>query len=106
RRMKPAVFALLLAAGMPGVAGAATLAEAIDAALMITPGAQLTDARRAEGDAIERQASSLFADDLALTIDHFNDGIGSGDGAREWEAAIQAPIWLPGQRAARHAMAA
>jgi outer membrane protein TolC len=90
---------------LPAPAPAVTLAEAVDAALAVVPGGELHEARRHEGDAIRRQAGSLFAKDPVITLDHYNDGIGSGDGAREWEAAVRAPIWLPGQRAARRALA-
>ena len=32
---------------------------------------------------------------------HQNDKIGSGRNQREWEAGLDIPVWLPGQRAAR-----
>jgi outer membrane protein TolC len=107
-RRRPVVllasFALLgFFHGAPAVA--LTLSEAVDAALAVVPGQGLPEARRLEGEAIRRQAGGLFADDLAITLDHYNDGIGSSDGAREWEVAVKAPIWLPGQRAARRAVA-
>lgn len=99
--------ALLLAALLPaGAVRALTLAEAVAAAAERQPGAELESARAAEGAALATQADSLFAGDPALDVQHYNDGIGSGAGAREWEAGLSAPLWLPGQRAARHGVAA
>lgn len=96
---------LLLLVATPAV-HALTLAEAVAAALERQPGAELEAARAAEGTALATQADSLFAGDPALDVQHYNDGVGSGDGAREWEAGLVAPLWLPGQRAARHGVAA
>ncbi len=58
------------------------LAEALAAAVQLQPGA--------EGAAQAAQAKSLFAADPSLNLQHFNDGIGSDDGAREWEAGMAA----------------
>ncbi len=73
------VLSLLLVT--PG-ALAVTLAEALAAAVQLQPGA--------EGAAQAAQAKSLFAADPSLNLQHFNDGIGSDDGAREWEAGMAA----------------
>lgn len=102
-RIASRVGALLLAA-MPA-AHALTLADAVAAAVELQPGAELQAARAAEGQAIAAQAHSLFAADPALGVQHYNDGIGSSDGGREWEAGLSAPLWLPGQRAARRDVA-
>lgn len=84
---------------------AVTLAEAVDATVLKQPGGEIADARLSESRAITHQASSLFARDPKFVLEHYNDGLGSSDGAREWNAGMQAPIWLPGQRAARRAVA-
>lgn len=97
----PALLFLAVCRTAPAV----TLAEAIDAAVMKQPGADLADAQLGESRAIAEQASSLFARDPEFALEHFNDGVGSGDGVREWDAGVQAPIWLPGQRATRRAVA-
>lgn len=99
--------ALLLAlAGPAAPAAAVTLADAIDAAAALDPGAPLSAALGEEGRALAAQSDSLFAADPRLSVQHFNDAPLSDDGAREWEAGIAAPVWLPGQRAARRAVAA
>jgi cobalt-zinc-cadmium efflux system outer membrane protein len=111
-----ALKAFLRRSGIPFIAGAylllmtpaaaaLTLAEAVQAAIALQPGAELSGARDGESRAIARQASGLFAADPAIGVQHINDGVGSGDGAREWETGLQAPVWLPGQRAVRHALA-
>lgn len=43
-------------------------------------------------------AGQLFAEPLSLSVNHFNDVIGSGDGLQEWESSIEMPIWLPGEK--------
>lgn len=43
-------------------------------------------------------AGQLFAEPLSLSVNHFNDVIGSGDGLQEWETSIEMPIWLPGEK--------
>jgi len=34
----------------------------------------------------------------AVSVFHQNDTLGSGRGEREWQAALELPVWLPGQR--------
>lgn len=41
----------------------------------------------------------------AISVRHLNDAVGSGRGEREWEAELELPVWLPGQRTARQAVA-
>jgi outer membrane protein TolC len=95
-----------LLAGSCPPAFALTLAEAVAAAAALQPGAELEPARAAEGAALTVQAGSLFAGDPSLILQHYNDGVGSGDAAREWDTGLVAPLWLPGQRAARRDVAA
>lgn len=49
-------------------------------------------------DARKTRASTLFADAATISFNHYNDGIGSGDGLREYESAVSMPLWLPGQK--------
>jgi hypothetical protein len=44
--------------------------------------------------------SALFAEPATASLNHFNDGIGSGDGFQEWEGSVDMPLWLPGQKQA------
>jgi len=43
-------------------------------------------------------ADKLFAEPLSLSVNHFNDVIGSGEGLQEWESSVEMPIWLPGEK--------
>ena len=43
-------------------------------------------------------AGQLFAEPLSLSVNHFNDVIGSSDGLQEWETSVEMPIWLPGEK--------
>lgn len=61
-------------------------------------------ARQAESsmDALAQSRSTLagklFAEPLSLSVNHFNDVIGSSDGLQEWESSVEMPIWLPGEK--------
>jgi outer membrane protein TolC len=92
---------LALAPALQAAPGSTTLGEILDAAMRRTPGVEVPDALRAEGEARRDQADSLFAADPALVLRHQTDAIGDGNGLREWEAGLEAPLWLPGQKADR-----
>ncbi len=49
-------------------------------------------------------AGSLLPAAPAISLRHQNYKIGSGRNQREWEAGLDIPVWLPGQRAAREAV--
>lgn len=51
-------------------------------------------------------AQSFLPSSPALSVRHQNDAIGSGRGEREWEAEVELPVWLPGERTARQNLAA
>lgn len=50
-------------------------------------------------------ARSVLPSAPAVNVRHQNDAIQSGRGEREWEAEIELPVWLPGQRNARETLA-
>lgn len=87
-------------------AGNASLGGLLEAALQRVPGAAVADALNAEAAARRRQADSLFAEDPALVLRHQTDAVGASRGLREWEAGLEAPLWLPGQKADRRREAA
>ncbi len=60
-----------------------------------------TDALRGEADAVRRQAGAWTADDPALSLKGVSDRFTGDDGAYEFEALVELPLWLPGQRRAR-----
>ncbi|MGQ9659056.1 MAG: hypothetical protein ACUVQI_09705 [Thermochromatium sp.] len=58
------------------------------------------------GEATRRQAEALVASDPGLRIKHLNDQATANTGATEWEGMVELPLWMPGQRTARQAVAA
>lgn len=108
--MTPAPLILLLAGLVSAGAhcsqtAAATLGEAVHAALEIAEQASRVSAARREADATRTQAGSLVADDPALRVKYLSDRLTEDRGATEWEAMIDLPLWLPGQRGARQDVA-
>ncbi|MBZ0070533.1 MAG: TolC family protein [Gammaproteobacteria bacterium] len=97
---------LLLTALVPFVVRAEpSLRDIIDASVARDPDQSLAGAIRAEGRALQRQSSSLFAADPALTLRHETDAIDTNAGYRYWEGGLAMPVWLPGQRANRRLVA-
>lgn len=47
-------------------------------------------------------ANATFADVKSINLNHQNDAIGSSDGLQEWEASVDMPLWLPGQKQQQH----
>ncbi|QVL47317.1 MAG: hypothetical protein KFB96_16570 [Thiocapsa sp.] len=88
-----------------GSASATTLAEAVGAALALAEQTPRVTAARREADAIRTQAGSLVAQDPALRVKYLSDELTEGGGANEWEAMVDLPLWLPGQRGARREVA-
>lgn len=104
RLFKHAALALLLTAATPVTAE--TLAAAVQSALERDPRYPLHQATRAVGDGYRRQADSLLGGDPNLSLLAKSDQLaGSNHGYQEYEAALSLPLWLPGQRGARRAIA-
>ena len=105
RRRRAVSVSLALSALAAGPASAATLAEAIDSALALAAQQPRVAALRNEGSAIRLQAGSLTAEHPAVRLKTLSDGLTGDDGAYELEAMLDMPLWLPGQRASRLALA-
>lgn len=67
--------------------------------------ARTLEGRRLEADASRAQSDSLFAGSPVIGLSNRSDRWTDHNGVRETEVSISAPIWLPGQRAAREALA-
>jgi outer membrane protein TolC len=81
---------------------ALTLRAALDAALERDPGRERLDARDDEAQTLRRVARAWTPEPVALVGSGASDDLaGSHDGYRAWEAGIEIPLWIPGQRAAR-----
>lgn len=92
-----AIFLILL----PGLAAAASLREALDAAVARAPLARGLEAGRVEAAAQRYAADRLFPGVPVLGLGQ-REGEG---GKREFEMELSTPLWLPGQRQASLALA-
>ena len=83
-----------------------TLSHLIEKSLPNYPNSQLLAAKKLEIDALKMHAKGLLPGAPSLMLRNQNDRLLSGRGETEWEAGVQLPIWLSGQRKAREAIAA
>lgn len=104
RRLGALALILLPLAGAPAFAG--SLGEAVSSALAVAAEQARIAAIRGEGEAVRRQAGGLVAGDPALRVKHRSDRLTDDAGANEWEAMLDVPLWMPGQRDARQSVAA
>ncbi|EEF26322.1 conserved hypothetical protein, partial [Ricinus communis] len=81
------------------------LSQVVAKAYERNPQQQVLNAGKVMADARSTQASSLLPSAPAVLFRHQNDTIGSGRNLNEWEAAVELPVWMPGQRAARDVVA-
>ena len=106
RHSLPAVTAVLLAFFIASPATAGTGAEAVRTALDRDPRYPLHQSTRAIGAGYREQAGSLLGGDPSLILLAKSDElIGTDRGYQEYEAGVSLPLWLPGQRGARRAIA-
>lgn len=82
------------------------LARALEQAWRLHPQAAGLDAREAEARAAQDAAASLTPEPGSVSISSRNDQFSRNLGKQEWEVELAAPLWLPGQKAAREAEAA
>jgi len=101
----PRLFALIAVVLPVSAACAASLGETVTAALAQGGQQQRVAALRGERDAVREQAGSLIAEDPALRLKGLSDRMTENDGAYELEAMVDMPMWMPGQRSARIAVA-
>ncbi|NBO10848.1 MAG: TolC family protein, partial [Methylophilaceae bacterium] len=82
-----------------------TLRDLIAKTIQRYPDSVLLQAKQIEIDARSKHAKGLLPNAPAIGLMNQNDVITSNRGERNWEAEFEMPIWLPGQRAAREAIA-
>lgn len=103
------LMAPILASGeeLPGLQASAnlTLANVVEKAFLRSPQQQVLQAGKMTVDARSAQATSVLPMAPAVSMRHQTDQLGSGRNLREWEAALEIPVWLPGQRSGRVAVA-
>jgi outer membrane protein TolC len=106
---------LICAAGvafsLPGCAADAalarsSLAQALEQAWRLHPQAAALESREAEARANRDVAAGLTSAPGSLSIGSRNDRANRNRGMQEYEVELAAPLWLPGQKAAREAEAA
>ncbi|MCF8179063.1 MAG: TolC family protein [Sulfuritalea sp.] len=107
-----------LAAGLAGLAlsltglaadvapAASALAAALEQAWRLHPQAAGLDARDEEARAAQDVASGLTPEPGSVSFGSRNDRLNRNLGKQEYEIELAAPLWLPGQKAAREAEAA
>jgi outer membrane protein, heavy metal efflux system len=86
-------------AGPPG------LKAAVDAAWQRSPQARTLEARRNETLAGREAAQSWIAGSPSVGLSRRSDRWTDQNGVRETDVSLSAPIWLPGQKSARQALA-
>jgi cobalt-zinc-cadmium efflux system outer membrane protein len=84
--------------------GKLSLAEVLQKAFERNPRQQVLQAEHLTVESRKLHADSALPGAPAVSVLHQNDVGGNGH-LSEWEAAVELPIWLPGQRAAREAVA-
>jgi outer membrane protein TolC len=106
RHSLQAATAALLAFSIASPATAVTVAEAVQTALERDPRYPLHQSTRSIGAGYREQAGSLLGGDPSLSLLAKSDElIGSDRGYQEYELGVSLPLWLPGQRGARRAIA-
>lgn len=103
-------FSLLIAlGGLPFTALAqhdsAGLKAAVDAAWQRSPLARTLEARLDEAQAGQEAAQTWVAGSPSIGLAQRSDRWTDQNGFRETEVSVSAPIWLPGQKSARQALA-
>ena len=84
---------------------ALSLRETVEKTIVRYPDATLLQAKQQEIEARTKHAKGILPNAPAIGFRNQNDTIASNRGEREWEAEFEMPVWLPGQRAAREAIA-
>lgn len=93
------VGAIALTLGTAAVsAQTQTLRDAVESAWARQPIARAAGARELENDAKLAAARALTPSPPAIGIAHLTDRPARDEGLREWEAELEVPLWLPGQR--------
>ncbi len=82
-----------------------SLGEVLDKTFAHNPQQHVLNAMAGVAQARDLHSKGLFPTAPAMSFRHQNDTLGSNRGEREWEAEMEMPVWLPGQRAARQTLA-
>jgi cobalt-zinc-cadmium efflux system outer membrane protein len=98
--------AMVLASPMAlSQAGSPDLKAAVDAAWQRSPQGRTLEARRGETIAGREAAQSWIAGSPSVGLSQRSDRWTDRNGVRETDLSLSAPVWLPGQKSARQALA-
>lgn len=86
-------------------AGNISFEHAVEAALSRSPAGRAYEARQTEQRARKSAATSLTPEPPSVALLHRSDRLDGDRGAREDEAELAVPLWMPGTRAAASAVA-
>lgn len=89
----------------PTAAPALTLQAFFERAWERQPEARSSALRREAAQAERSSAASWTAEPVALALQAKSDRPGSNQGSREYEVGLAMPLWLPGERARKAALA-
>ena len=78
-----------------------SLSDVVEKTFQRNPQLAVLQARLQHADALRNKAKSFWADDPSFTLSHYSDRVHASEGLQEWEAGLDLPLWLPGQRDAR-----
>ncbi len=82
-----------------------TLREVLEKTFEHNPQQYVLQAMDGEVQARYIHARGMLPAAPAVSLRHLTDAVGSGRDEREWEVEMELPVWLPGQRSARQALA-
>lgn len=111
-RLSHCLACFLMAAPLAGTAPLAlaqagpTLHAAVESAWQRSTDGSTLDARQEETSAAREAARSWIAGNPVLGLSQRSDRWTDRAGQRESEVSLSAPVWLPGQKSARQALAA
>jgi len=83
------------------VASGLTLHDVVEHTYQRNPEIRIIEARLKHVNARMQRAKSFWPGDPSFTVNHYNDAVMDSDGLREWEAGVEMPLWLPGQKDAQ-----
>ena len=78
-----------------------SLRDVVEKTFQRNPQLAVLQARLQHANALRNQAKSFWSDDPSFTLSHYSDRVNANEGLQEWEAGLNLPLWLPGQRDAR-----
>lgn len=95
----------LISPAVMAQSAATSLSEALEAAWQRSAQARMLEARRNEMRAGTEAAQSWIAGSPSIGLTQWSDRWTEQHGLRENEISVSAPLWLPGQKSAREALA-